>query len=218
MGCAPDHTLGATMSQSIYRMRLGSRCAGALLLGAVALAGAWAVVASHRADGGGDAPRRKVDFSPIRGEFQQLRLRRSGFTYKCSECHRSFPTRERYAPRVAEHTEIRLEHGRNDYCMNCHHRTNRNAYAMHDGSEIPADRPDELCGKCHGPHYRDGVNGAHGRRNGYWDSSKGFQSRLLCIQCHDPHNPAFPSLKPFPGPRHNDECAHAEITGETTHD
>jgi len=145
----------------------------------------------------------RVDYRPIRGDYRPLRLRRedgTGFVYKCSECHRTFATSRRYPLPIAEHRNIQLQHGKNDYCLNCHHRTNRDAYVAHDGSEIPADRPAELCGKCHGLVYRDWQAGAHGRRQGYWDESRGERFRLLCIQCHDPHAPRFPKLAPLGGP------------------
>lgn len=141
-----------------------------------------------------------VDYQPIRGEFQPLRLRRGGFTYTCNECHRTFESRPQRQKRVAEHQDIQLDHGRNDYCLNCHHRTNRDVYAAHDGSEISAERPAELCGKCHGLIYRDWEFGAHGKFVERWDSPQGERERLLCIQCHDPHAPQFPKLAPLPGP------------------
>jgi hypothetical protein len=143
----------------------------------------------------------KVDYAPIRGAFRPLRLRRSGFTYKCSECHQTFKTARRYDRRLEEHADMTFEHGRNDYCLNCHHKTNRDVYVAHDGSEIPSDQPAELCRKCHGLVHRDWARGAHGRREGYWDRERGERMQLLCIQCHDPHAPRFPSLPLMPGPR-----------------
>ncbi|RJP26829.1 MAG: hypothetical protein C4527_14500 [Candidatus Omnitrophota bacterium] len=142
----------------------------------------------------------KVDSAPIRGEVEPLRLRRSGFEFKCSECHRTFETSRNQKALVAEHTNLIFAHGSNDYCLNCHHRTNRDAYANHDGSEIPADQPARLCAKCHGLIYRDWLVGIHGRLRGTWDPADSGSERILCIQCHDPHQPKFPDLKPMPGP------------------
>lgn len=149
-----------------------------------------------------------IDFQPVRGDFKPLRLRRDGFVYKCSECHRTFKSPLERRVLVAEHTGLKLDHGQNDYCLNCHHKTNRDAYAAHDGSEIPSDRPAKLCGKCHGLVYRDWLEGAHGRLHGFWDRNRGMQSRLLCIQCHDPHAPKFPKLSPMPGPAIHNKRGH----------
>lgn len=143
----------------------------------------------------------KVDMAPIRGELRPLRLRRTGFEYKCSECHRTFDTSQQQEKRISEHKDLILDHGRNDYCLNCHHKTNRDVYTDYDGSEIPADQPARLCAKCHGPTYRDWIIGAHGKITGSWDSSNLLAERLLCIQCHDPHAPSFPALRPMPGPK-----------------
>lgn len=142
----------------------------------------------------------KVDLLPVQGEFKPLRLRRSGFQYKCSECHRLFESPLKQEPRVAEHTDLILTHGRNDYCFNCHHKANRDVYTDYDGSEIPASEPARLCAKCHGTTYRDWLVGVHGRITGSWKSTQREGTRILCIQCHDPHSPKFPALKPLPGP------------------
>jgi predicted CXXCH cytochrome family protein len=37
--------------------------------------------------------------------------------------------------------------------------------------------------------------------NGYWDLSKGPRERHSCLNCHDPHKPAYPKVMPAPGPK-----------------
>ncbi len=146
----------------------------------------------------------RVDMRPLRGEVRPLRLRRqdgTGFVYRCMECHRFIETGVGRRRLVAEHVDIRLDHGRNDYCLNCHHPFERDAYVDHDGSVIPAETPAELCAKCHGLVHRDWDAGVHGRSEGHWNVALGDRRRLLCIQCHDPHAPAIPPLAPLPGPR-----------------
>ena len=66
-----------------------------------------------------------------------------------------------------------------------------------------------LCAKCHGPKYRDWKAGVHGRQNGYWDATKGPKEKLRCIQCHDPHKPAFPPIKPLAPPTYPKRAANA---------
>ena len=142
----------------------------------------------------------KVDFSPVRGAVAPLRFRTIGFEFKCNECHRLFQNQPSRKQLVAQHTNLKLNHGSNDYCLNCHHSTNREAYVNHDGSEIPSDKPAQLCAKCHGPIYKDWQAGAHGKLSGTWNPAAPDATRLLCIQCHDPHSPQFPALVPMPGP------------------
>ena len=143
--------------------------------------------------------KRSVDYTPVHGKFRPLRLRRDGFfQYSCNECHRVFDTVEGKKSRIAEHVDLKLNHGRNVDCLNCHHKTNRDAYLALDGGEIASDRPEELCSQCHGLVYRDWKAGAHGRATGSW-KRKEWHS-LVCTECHDPHNPKFPEIAPMPGP------------------
>ncbi|MFC1736582.1 hypothetical protein ACFL1X_10735 [Candidatus Hydrogenedentota bacterium] len=142
------------------------------------------------------------DTTPVRGALRPKRLRRSGFEYKCSECHadlENLDSRHQNHP-LGEHKNKVFDHGQNLFCLNCHHPDNRDVYVDHDGSEIPEDNPTRLCAKCHGPHHREWEHGVHGRRNGHWDPNLGPQTRLKCIRCHDPHKPRFQLMKPDAAP------------------
>ena len=59
----------------------------------------------------------------------------------------------------------------------------------------------QLCAQCHGPQTRDYRRGSHGGMQGYWDLSRGDRVRNHCVDCHDPHAPAFPRFTPLPPPR-----------------
>lgn len=141
-----------------------------------------------------------TDPTPIRSPALKPELMLAGYTYRCSDCHKLFPSPAETTRTLTMHREIVLQHGINDRCFNCHNRENRDAFVDDWGREIPWDQPPRLCAKCHGPVYRDWLHGAHGRTNGYWDKSQGLQTRLKCIQCHDPHVPPFPPLQPAPPP------------------
>lgn len=144
---------------------------------------------------------RFTDPTPVRRPAVAPEYSTGVFTYRCNDCHAIIPPPRKVGARtVLQHQEIRLEHGINTGCLNCHHPTNRNAFVGYGGREIPWDQPQRLCSKCHGPVYRDWQHGSHGRTNGYWDTSRGEQTRRKCIECHDPHRPPFPSLAPAPGP------------------
>lgn len=116
------------------------------------------------------------------------------------ECHRSLGAKWHHDRPLTEHRGLELKHGNNRFCLNCHHPDNRNAFVDYDGSEIPAAGVVDLCAKCHGPQHRDWKAGVHGRPNGFWDSSRGQKQRLLCIECHDPHDPAFKAMQPLAAP------------------
>jgi len=147
-----------------------------------------------------DVPGSATDPTPVRRPRLEPRIELVAYTYACSDCHRLFPSpRETYRT-LTQHTHIDLNHGINTRCLNCHHRTDRDAFVDDHGNPIPYERPELLCAKCHGLVFRDWQHGVHGRSNGYWDRSRGALTRRKCIECHDPHRPAFAPMTPAPGP------------------
>ena len=102
-----------------------------------------------------------------------------------------------------EHGDIVMKHGqhnRNNNCFNCHDENNLEQLQTRDGRVLKLVESPPLCGSCHGPTYRDWEAGAHGRISGYWNRQLGPAQREDCVACHNPHAPAFPALKPAPGP------------------
>ncbi len=142
-----------------------------------------------------------TDTSPVRQPTLEPSYHVAVYTYRCNDCHAIIAERAPASYRtVVQHTEVKLRHGINTRCFNCHHATNRDAFAGEGGEEIPWNQPQLLCAKCHGPVYRDWQHGSHGRTNGYWNTSMGTQTRRKCIECHDPHEPPFTHLQPAPPP------------------
>lgn len=142
-----------------------------------------------------------------------LDLVKLGWTYNCNECHRLLEPRWHWDRPMVEHEGIRLNHGNNRFCLNCHHPKNRNAFVDDDGSEISQDNVVQLCARCHGVVFRDWEAGVHGRRNGHWDVTKGDRTQLRCIQCHDPHDPKFKAMTALPGPTYPARAAGARPEG-----
>ena len=137
---------------------------------------------------------------PVRRPRLRPQYATAGFTYNCSDCHRIIPSPTETQRRLTQHTEVQLNHGINTRCFNCHHLTDRDAFVDDFGQPIPWNQPQLLCAKCHGTVYRDWQHGSHGRINGYWDVTRGPQTKRRCIECHDPHHPPFAPLPPAPGP------------------
>jgi hypothetical protein len=99
------------------------------------------------------------------------------------------------------HQAIKLDHGRNDRCYNCHLINDRNKYVDDDGTGIMAQTPEKLCARCHGLIYNDWQKNTHGVRRGRWLVEKRFdQRKFTCTDCHDPHSPAFSFKKMAPPP------------------
>jgi hypothetical protein len=141
-----------------------------------------------------------TDPAPVRQPKLQPTYAVAGYTYRCSDCHRIIPSPAETVRKLGQHTDIELRHGINTRCFNCHHPKERDAFVDDAGGVIPWTQPQLLCGKCHGPVYRDWLAGSHGRVNGYWDRTRGEQTKRRCIECHDPHHPPFQALEPAPGP------------------
>jgi hypothetical protein len=169
-----------------------------LVFAGVLVLGRWSFVAPF--SDVSPVPAWVTDTTPVRQPRLRPMYKVGAFTYRCSECHKIILSPLETDRTLTQHVEIKLQHGLNTRCFNCHHRTNRDAFVDDYGKEIPWDQPQLLCAKCHGPVYRDWQHGAHGRTNGYWNLEQGTQTHRRCIECHDPHCPPFAPLAPAPGP------------------
>lgn len=145
--------------------------------------------------------RARIDPSPVRSPLgDPPRVMIDGYERVCQECHKLFESAPETPRRLTQHTQLVLDHGLNDRCFNCHDRDNRNRLALPGTRTVAFTEVDQLCGKCHGPTWRDWQQGMHGRVDGYWLEQAGASRRLTCTHCHDPHAPAFGALVPLPGP------------------
>ncbi len=128
------------------------------------------------------------------------RVELGGVMQKCSDCHALFASLDKTPSQVQQHKHLVHDHGMNDACFNCHSKADRNRLVLRNGSEVDFADSAQLCAQCHGTLYRDWQVGGHGKTRGSWDAKSGEQWRMTCIQCHDPHAPAFGPLKLLPGP------------------
>lgn len=136
---------------------------------------------------------------PPRQSMTAARVFLGGFERNCTECHRMFESRPETAPRIFQHQHIKLAHGMNDRCFNCHDPNARDRLRVEGTVTVGFDASERLCASCHGPTYRDWVAGMHGRTADSWQPGK--RRHLTCVACHDPHHPAQPPLAPLPAPR-----------------
>jgi len=128
-------------------------------------------------------------------------LRIAGEPTSCNACHGIFPSVDKPPEQLSYHRNIALDHGMNDRCLNCHARDDHERFALHDGSLVGFDDAPLLCAKCHGPTYRDWQVGVHGKTTGSWLRESPDFRRLSCVECHDPHKPAFDPMTPLPAPK-----------------
>jgi len=123
-----------------------------------------------------------------------------GKVQRCNDCHSLVDLSRNNGQPLVQHTNITLNHGRNDRCLNCHDRKDRGRLVGPHGKNLPYADVAELCAQCHGSIFNDWRLGTHGKTLGYWDSDLGESRRLVCTECHDPHAPAYKPMRPLPGP------------------
>jgi hypothetical protein len=110
-------------------------------------------------------------------------------TFPCSQCHAELPRNaERRELAFHDAQQAVLAHGPDRWCLDCHELANRDVLHLTGGAPVPFTESYRLCGQCHGDKLRDWRTGIHGKRVGRWDGEKTY---FLCVNCHDPHAPAF---------------------------
>lgn len=121
----------------------------------------------------------------------------------CVSCHATTtPNREiRAAADLKKfHQGLKYAHGELT-CLSCHNADNYDTLRLADGRALDFTESMTLCSQCHGPQRRDYDRGLHGGMNGHWDLTRGGRTRNTCVDCHDPHTPAFPLVLPVLPPR-----------------
>jgi len=142
-----------------------------------------------------DPPRKILGDPPV--------IRINEFDRTCMDCHRIFQNKEPNA-KLEQHQHIRLQHGINARCYDCHCFEDRDRLVLRDGkTTVPYTAIVSFCAQCHVDKHRDWELGLHGRQIGFWDLSEGPRKKFLCTECHDPHRPRHPimeGLAPLPSP------------------
>lgn len=138
--------------------------------------------------------------NPVREAKKEAFIIQDGYRLSCNDCHQNLVPSSVRKISFSAHPDIILDHGVNDSCLTCHNRDNREKLNDINKEEVSFSNSQITCLQCHGPIYRDWENGVHGRMNDFWDSKKGVTRRLMCVDCHDPHNPKFKSMEPSPAP------------------
>jgi formate-dependent nitrite reductase cytochrome c552 subunit len=124
-------------------------------------------------------------------------------TAACGTCHSTTtpnPTRNTAHDLFQAHVGLNYNHG-SLTCLSCHNPRDYDTLHLADGRRVSFPDVMTLCAQCHGTAMRDYRNGSHGGMNGFWDLTKGPRVRNNCIDCHDPHHPEFPLVRPVLPPR-----------------
>jgi hypothetical protein len=136
------------------------------------------------------------DSSPRRIATEKVDALGREVTVSCASCHANLPSN----PQVTSasdldefHQGLTFKHGKL-VCVSCHQPPNYSALHLADRSALDYGSVQQLCAQCHSKQSTEYAHGAHGGMNGYWDLTRGSRRRHGCIDCHDPHAPAFPHM------------------------
>jgi hypothetical protein len=155
------------------------------------------VASSAQLQEGGNAAKPRAASAPEK----QFAVPAPPFTpgiFPCSECHKEMKPNPARRELKDEHTGIVLNHAQGQrWCLDCHDISNRDKLRLVSGEKIGFDESFRLCGQCHGDKYRDWKVGVHGKRTGMWNGEKQY---LLCVHCHNPHDPRYKPIPPMPPP------------------
>lgn len=112
--------------------------------------------------------------------------------WPCSDCHEDEETNRRPRELVDEHDDKEIVHG-DLWCLSCHDADDRDRLHLADAVRVEFEESWRLCTQCHGTKLADWRAGVHGKRMGHWWGAKTYEP---CVNCHDPHAPAFRPLSP----------------------
>lgn len=122
----------------------------------------------------------------------------------CVSCHGTRASGQDFPGSASElkefHTGLIVKHGSLE-CTSCHvpETGGEPMLRLASGRRLATSQTMELCAQCHGPKFNDYESGLHGGMTGHWDLTRGGRDRNHCVDCHDPHVPAFqPSLPVLP--------------------
>jgi hypothetical protein len=133
---------------------------------------------------------------PPRIELQTVDPQSRPASVACSTCHsvRQPKLDRKSSVDLKEfHQGMQFSHGQLG-CYACHDPGNADSLRLADGQVVEYRDLMALCSQCHSAQATSFAHGAHGGMNGYWDLSRGPQTKHNCIDCHDPHAPEYPQM------------------------
>ena len=135
---------------------------------------------------------------PPAGASAGLDVRGQPVAIACMVCHSTrSPNRANATGEDLDefHQGLQIVHG-GLTCLSCHNADDYGSLHLSGGARVEFTNVQALCAQCHAKTVNSYEHGAHGGMTGYWDLTRGGRVRNGCLDCHDPHAPAFPQMTP----------------------
>ncbi|MCB0759915.1 MAG: cytochrome C [Flavobacteriales bacterium] len=116
--------------------------------------------------------------------------------FACSECHiGALDKMSSMDEDKQAHWNVSIVHADASImnCLTCHSENNMDVLHSLTGNTIDFNESFKLCGQCHNKQFDDWKGGAHGKQLGGWSNPR---VSMTCVNCHNPHAPAFESRWP----------------------
>jgi hypothetical protein len=116
----------------------------------------------------------------------------------CEQCHKVPLARMKHDGKdgkPAAHWAVELKHAPAHVmnCRTCHLEDSMDKLKTLTAAPVSYQQSHQLCAQCHSKEAADWAGGAHGKRVAGWAPPRVAQT---CVECHDPHQPAFTSRLP----------------------
>jgi hypothetical protein len=118
-------------------------------------------------------------------------------SYPCNKCHTkelsNMVSKDSFGKKA--HWDVKLAHATEEAltCVTCHYSSDVEYLRLNNNKKISYNKSQKVCAQCHSTQAKDWVGGAHGKKLGGWAPPRVSNT---CVNCHDPHSPAFESRWP----------------------
>jgi hypothetical protein len=147
----------------------------------------------------------------LKGQRFAIRSRQAEMDkFPCHRCHKVPLAQMKHdgkdgKPRA--HWNVKLKHADDQVmsCSTCHLQTDLNQLRTLENKPVSLDSSYRTCAQCHSKQASDWAGGAHGKRVGGWAPPRVAKT---CVECHNPHGPAWDHRYPARVARREDKPGH----------
>lgn len=112
----------------------------------------------------------------------------------CTRCHKILKKEPASTPMKTPHHNLTFKHMKEvTQCILCHSEKKPDQLQLLDATPLSYENSSTQCGQCHGRQFREWKSSIHGKE--FRNPKQNKTQKLSCVECHEAHNPKFPSMK-----------------------